>query len=507
MSDWLIEALTGTSLLMMFVGAMRRPVARLFGAQAAYALWLLPALRMVMPALPGWTPLYVPAAGTTPAGGVTLALVEPAVAATVTPLPAPEPGLVADWPALLLALWAAGAVTWFGWQMLRYRLFLYRALKDSELLTREAGVDVIISAHVDGPMAAGIFKRRIFLPADFLTRYTPAERRAALLHEGAHHDRRDLWANFVGLAVVAAHWWNPVAHIAWRAFRADQEQACDATVLARASGDDRFAYGSAVLKSACVRTPAAACAMNHKSQLKERLTMMKARRFGTLRSLMGTAAVGVALVGGLLATASGAQPAPPEPPAPMAPTAPTAPATPPLPPTAPQPPEAPKVMVLKTVKKDGKDGKPQVTTVRIDGDKVSTSSVDGDADLQTEIDRALAEAGKASSAAAAAATEAGQRRIVMIRHMDAGHEAAARIAAHKAELAAKCAAKGAKVSPDAGFGELAMCGDDFQARMRASLARARESIQNSRDLSDAQRTAALQGIDKAMRDMPAAGKN
>ena len=31
-------------------------------------------------------------------------------------------------------------------------------------------------------------KERVLLPADFLKRYSPAERRLALLHEGAHHD-------------------------------------------------------------------------------------------------------------------------------------------------------------------------------------------------------------------------------------------------------------------------------------------------------------------------------
>ena len=80
-----------------------------------------------------------------------------------------------------------------------------------------------------------------------MTRYTPSERRLALLHEGAHHDRRDILANLVALAVLALHWWNPLAHRAYRAFRADQELACEVTVLADVENGDRRAYGSAVL--------------------------------------------------------------------------------------------------------------------------------------------------------------------------------------------------------------------------------------------------------------------
>ena len=46
------ETLIATAMLMALVMALREPVRRLFGAQVAYALWLLPALRMVLPPLP-----------------------------------------------------------------------------------------------------------------------------------------------------------------------------------------------------------------------------------------------------------------------------------------------------------------------------------------------------------------------------------------------------------------------------------------------------------------------
>ena len=42
MISWLIDTLLGVTLLMLIVLAVRRPVARYFGAGWAYALWLLP---------------------------------------------------------------------------------------------------------------------------------------------------------------------------------------------------------------------------------------------------------------------------------------------------------------------------------------------------------------------------------------------------------------------------------------------------------------------------------
>lgn len=53
-----LEALAGASLLTLLVLAIRRPVARHFGAGIAYALWLLPLARLVMPPLPGGVSVF-----------------------------------------------------------------------------------------------------------------------------------------------------------------------------------------------------------------------------------------------------------------------------------------------------------------------------------------------------------------------------------------------------------------------------------------------------------------
>jgi len=109
-----------------------------------------------------------------------------------------------------------------------------------------------------------------------------------------------------GLAVLALHWWNPLAHRAHRAFRIDQELACDETVLARADAADRHAYGCAVVKSAATHAPAAACALNNTTQLKRRLKMMARHTDRGARAVAGRVAVALLAGGGLVATASGA---------------------------------------------------------------------------------------------------------------------------------------------------------------------------------------------------------
>jgi bla regulator protein BlaR1 len=45
MIGWIIETCVASTLLMLLVLALRGPVRRAFGAQMAYALWLMPVIR------------------------------------------------------------------------------------------------------------------------------------------------------------------------------------------------------------------------------------------------------------------------------------------------------------------------------------------------------------------------------------------------------------------------------------------------------------------------------
>jgi beta-lactamase regulating signal transducer with metallopeptidase domain len=273
--------LAWASLVMLLVLAVRRPFAALFGAGPAYALWLLPALRLVMPPLPSFAPDLSP---TLPP--LTLIV---SVAGEAAPLP-PQGG-PGQWVPMMLAVWAGGAAIFLIWQFISYRRFLAELRRNARTLGAHRGLPLIESAAVQGPLALGLVDRRIVVPADFATRYTNEEQRLALDHESVHHRRGDIWWNHVGLLMLALNWFNPVAWLAFRAFRADQELACDAAVAAAASPQARHDYASALIKSASRPGLIAACPLNHADQLKRRLKMMKTHRRSRLRMLGGAAAV------------------------------------------------------------------------------------------------------------------------------------------------------------------------------------------------------------------------
>jgi beta-lactamase regulating signal transducer with metallopeptidase domain len=309
--DLFVSNMVWASAAMLLVLAIRRPFAALFGAGPAYALWLLPTLRLVAPPLPGWSAVALPSL----IPPQTVILIAEDVAA-----PVPPDGGPGQWVSILLAAWAAGAAAFILWQIWTYRRFLRGVERDARSLGMHRGVGLVESAAVEGPLSFGLLRRRIVVPSDFEHRYSAEERALALDHEAVHHRRLDLWWNHLGLLILALNWFNPVAWLAFRAFRADQELACDAAVAAKADPGARHDYACALVKSASRPGLIAACPLNHADQLKRRLRMMKFHRPGRLRMFGGAAAI--AVLGGLSlalgspgAVAQPSAPTPPNPPA------------------------------------------------------------------------------------------------------------------------------------------------------------------------------------------------
>jgi len=299
-AGWLVETLVASTLLMAAVMLLRAPVRRAFGAQVAYALWALPALRLLLPPIPAaWRE-----AAATPisrVGETVVVLVVPAGA----PVAATTPGLPVL-PVLGLA-WAAGAVLFLGWHLLAHHRFCRRLLAGATPLGERCGVRVVASDAAAGPLAFGVRRRFVAFPRDFADRYDPLERELALDHELGHHARGDLLANWLALAVLAIHWFSPLAWRAFRAFRADQELANDARVLAGRSRADRHIYACAIVKAAHGGAVSAACHLHTIEDLKGRLRMLTVSK--TSRRRLATGAATVALLGalGLGLTVSGSR--------------------------------------------------------------------------------------------------------------------------------------------------------------------------------------------------------
>jgi bla regulator protein BlaR1 len=306
--SWMVEALIASAILIALVLLVRGPVRRAFGAPVAYALWSLPLLRLLLPPFPQEWRTQVTAPIT---GPLTAPLTDVGQQVTVFIVPAGTgnaagPALLTPGFSLAL-LWGIGAAAFIVWQIMAYRRFRRRLLSRATILDRVAGVTIVESPAAAGPLAFGIAKRFVAFPRDFAARYDPDERDLALAHELGHHARGDLAANWLALAVLALHWFNPLAWYAFRAFRSDQEMANDARVLARLGPSARHAYACAIVKAAHGGAIAAACHLHTVDDLKGRLKMLGMNRISRARGWAGLITIATTGAGALALTASGTQ--------------------------------------------------------------------------------------------------------------------------------------------------------------------------------------------------------
>lgn len=281
---WGVATLMASTVLMLLVLAVRAPLRRWVGPQLCYALWALPAMRLILP------PTAANAFGGLPMAGiatsdVSVLLIGPhGPSRTVYGWGSPAIGEV------LLALWLVGALCLFAVYAVRHLAFCHWVRVEGTEFGRVGSIR-IVAADVQGPLAFGVLRRFIAVPRHFARDYQDDERDLALAHERAHHARGDLIASWASLAVLAAHWWNPVAWVAIRAFRDDQEFAADAHVLAGKEPSAIRLYAHVLAKAAGVCAPPA-CNLNARPNLKGRLMMLRQSPPSSRQLVLG----GIALI-------------------------------------------------------------------------------------------------------------------------------------------------------------------------------------------------------------------
>ncbi|OQW74801.1 MAG: hypothetical protein BVN33_07515 [Proteobacteria bacterium ST_bin13] len=295
MIGWFVETLVASSILMLGVLMLRTIARHRFGARVAYWLWLLPLARMLTPALPSMAGPAHPIIETLPlwkASATDASSLQPMAQTTLA-----TAGSAVNWTGAALVFWGVGVVLFLLWQLACYYRFLGGAQAGAREFTRAGGISVLLSTTVPGACSTGILRRRIFLPADFTHAFSREQVRLVLAHETAHHVRGDIWANAAAIMVVAIHWFNPLAHLAYRAFRTDQELACDETVLSHESERALHPYGLALVRAATSTPHSAACLLGSVDQVKTRLEQMNqpfasqsTRAVGMCGTLMVTAA-------------------------------------------------------------------------------------------------------------------------------------------------------------------------------------------------------------------------
>lgn len=555
MNAVLAQTLVWTGVLIAAVLLLRRPVARHFGPQVAYALWALPLARLLLPpiTLPAWMkpsvlPLPEPDAVPLPDDAALVwegAAALPPTAAELPHAAAFDPvALLSDLPLFeaLLLVWLGGAAV-FLWR----RFAAYFDLRDEllsvgcemgRLHTRLRTIRLVETPATAAPLALGVLDPVIALPPGFMALDDRQARDLALAHEMAHHHGGDLLVNVLVQPLFALHWWNPLSGYGWLALRRDQEAACDARVMARRDAAERAAYATLIARYAAVPgaagvlggaalTAPMACPVLGEKSIIHRLRSLSMSDLSPRRRMAGRALLGAGLLilpltASISYAASEAAmnaPQPPEPPAPPAPPAPPVPPTapdapqPPAPPVPPAPPEAPKppkpLMAFLFDGTDGSgDGEHKVIvsertergeggerTVRI----VRRLGADGQALSKAEREEMVAELRE--GLAEADRELADLPRVIALAMAEAeGASATARANAPKVIMMKKCDGVGGEpaetVTSKDGKQTILICKSRIHASARSGLEQARDEIARDKGIPEDTRKQVLETLDR-----------
>ena len=285
MIDWLYRASLEVSLLIGLVLVLRPIVRHQLGAHIAYWLWAIPLARCFI-----WSKPELPAAimeKTIMANGETFLRVFPNPDSLVIPASVPL-----EW------IWLTGFCFWVVARIIGGRQLQVCLHENSEPLELPSFLQTFLESKVrsksvrcfstsiqSAPFVTGLIKSSIYLPEEFFTQYNQHQQKCILDHELTHLKRKDLWLQAIGETARAIFWFNPVIHIAWSAFREDQELACDQQVLRHSNDLERYEYGRALVKGLHAHILPATLAFF--STKKERFIMLEKHKNSMMHNALG----------------------------------------------------------------------------------------------------------------------------------------------------------------------------------------------------------------------------
>ncbi|MEC0240022.1 M56 family metallopeptidase [Paenibacillus dokdonensis] len=168
------------------------------------------------------------------------------------------------------------------------------------------------TSHLRSPCLYGLWKPKIYLPEDIGTIADSNQLKHILMHELIHYKRKDLWFNSLWALSVGMHWYNPLVWLSVRKMKADQEVACDASVLEALGEREALSYGMTLLmlSRSFSQQPSPRINLSHfgnnKYEAKRRMMMIAKFRKGSYKLSVAATLLIIVLSAILLTNASDA---------------------------------------------------------------------------------------------------------------------------------------------------------------------------------------------------------
>lgn len=110
-------------------------------------------------------------------------------------------------------------------------------------------VELICSEYCNSPMTSGILSSFLILPK-WTEEIEENKYEYMLQHELVHIKHHDLLIKYIGLLVMAVHWYNPFVYIMFHEISVISEMYCDSIVIGGKGEEECRKYGELILKLA-----------------------------------------------------------------------------------------------------------------------------------------------------------------------------------------------------------------------------------------------------------------
>ena len=283
------ELLLTSSVLILALAALRFLFRNSISRRLQYGLWLLVALRLVLPVtllsssfsvLSGaealsqhwettsqtaavaepesphtsnsqFEPVELPTVNQTPQPDAPAA---PDVPVVMDAAAQPEPSL--PWHQIAYGVWAGGTIVAALW-LLAVNLRFRRQLRTTRRAVPVEGspLPVYVTDAVVSPCLFGLFRPAVYLTPRALQ--SEESLRHVLTHELCHYRHGDHVWSLVRSALLAVYWFDPLVWLAAALSRTDSELACDEAAIQALGVEQRLAYGKTLVDMVAVRRTAA----------------------------------------------------------------------------------------------------------------------------------------------------------------------------------------------------------------------------------------------------------
>ena len=201
---------------------------------------------------------------------------------------------------IFTGIWLCGCIV-FGMVFFLSNIFFTRKLKKSRRLLENAygNLSLYESAVIDTPCLFGTLKPAIYVTSNVAKDLQILKH--AVYHEQSHYRQGDLIWSIIRCICLILHWYNPLAWWAVKVSKQDAELACDELTIRRLGEEERIPYGKTLIQLTCEKQPefflTATTMTSGKRSIKERISRIAKAPSFKLYAFFGVLLVAIISVG------------------------------------------------------------------------------------------------------------------------------------------------------------------------------------------------------------------